>query len=89
MHTPDHRALDIPTLVDCGCKAVVNSDHSGVTIEYCPKHRAAFDLLETLRFYANRRHYYRRGSSYLPTKIESDTGALARAAIARVEDEGQ
>ena len=58
MHIPSDRALDIPTLVDCDCKAVVSSDHSGVTIEYCTKHRAAFDLLETLRFYANKHHYY-------------------------------
>jgi hypothetical protein len=85
---PSHKALDVPTLVDCGCKAVVYSDHSGVAIEYCAHHRAAFDLLDTLRFYADKRHYYRRGGSYLPTKIEADKGALARAAIARVEDEG-
>ena len=89
MQTPGDRALDIPTLVDCGCKAIVYSDHSGVEIKYCAEHRAAFDLLETLRFYANERHYYRKGSSYLPTKIKSDTGALARAAIASVEGERQ
>ena len=39
----DHslRSMDIPTLVDCDCKAIVWNDKSGVEIEYCPKHEAA------------------------------------------------
>lgn len=42
--------LDLTTLVDCGCKTRVYADGSGVEIDYCPKHRAAPDLLEACEF---------------------------------------
>lgn len=45
----DHKirnSKDIPTLVDCGCKAIVWEDGSGVEIEYCPLHRYAQDLVD-------------------------------------------
>ena len=47
----DHglRSMDIPTLVDCDCKATVWNDKSGVEIEYCPTHEAAPDLKQQNR----------------------------------------
>ena len=42
--------LDLTTLVDCGCKTRVYADGSGVEIDYCPKHRAAPDLLELCEY---------------------------------------
>jgi len=38
------------TLVDCGCKAKVYSDGSGVDIEYCDLHYAAPVLLKACQF---------------------------------------
>jgi hypothetical protein len=46
--TPRDRALPYPTLVDCGCKAVVYQDGSGVEIDYCALHQAASALYEAL-----------------------------------------
>lgn len=37
------------TLVDCGCKAVVYTDGSGIEIEYCPMHQAAPEMLSALK----------------------------------------
>jgi len=47
-------AMNIPTLVDCGCKAIVWEDGSGVEIEYCDMHYAAPDLLAACERYFNR-----------------------------------
>jgi hypothetical protein len=39
-----------PTLVDCGCKAKVYRDGSGVEIEYCHLHGAAEEMYSALDF---------------------------------------
>lgn len=41
--------LDLPTLTDCGCKARVYGDGSGVDIDYCPLHYQAPAMLAMLR----------------------------------------
>jgi len=41
--------LDLPTLTDCGCKARVYGDGSGVDIDYCPLHSQAPEMLAKLR----------------------------------------
>lgn len=45
----EHReknSKDIPTLVDCGCKAIVWDDENGVEIEFCPLHASAQSLVD-------------------------------------------
>jgi hypothetical protein len=40
--------LPIRTLVDCGCETRVYGDHSGVEIDYCDLHAAAYLMQKAL-----------------------------------------
>ena len=90
----DHslRSIDIPTLVDCGCKTIVWDDKSGVEIEYCPMHKAAPDLVAALKWLdtaimPEEREYGLYGYCMIHREILREFDGKVKQALAQVKEE--
>jgi hypothetical protein len=72
----ESNSKDIPTLVDCGCIAIVWNDESGVEIEYCSLHKSAQKMLDALKAILGS---YKESSPRLYDLIVGAEQALAQA----------
>ncbi len=88
----EKNSQDIPALVDCGCTTTLWNDGSGIEIEYCPKHKAAPELLEALKLarpiiYYIRRHGWDEAPPFGSAIDEVVALTKTDEAIAKVEGE--
>ena len=85
-HKKTH-SRDIPTLVDCGCEAVIWNDGSGVEIEYCTMHAAAPEMLDALKEIAKTEGPYARDPKQHADNVICNMASIANKAIAKAEEE--